>query len=176
MHVRPAKLQNVIFPLHPWFSLSFALPHRVHRGAHILEIRRLFLGWVSSRKATTSGVGVARFSVKEASVEDAVVTTRLFGKWRRNERTRVVRLLQRRGCEQARFRRNAKRTPTPERSSYERTIDWDTSFYSAFLISAFSVPPVNSLSPTLPFSPTLTLSLTISPSYFRRRNKRTLNE
>jgi len=80
MYVRLTKLQNVIFP-HPCFSL---LSSCVHRKAHILEIRRLFLGWdSSSRKATTSGVGVACSVLKRRRwrTQD-VVDDELFDKWK----------------------------------------------------------------------------------------------
>lgn len=76
-----------------YFSPSLLFSLSLHRRAHILEIRRLFLGQVSSsRKATTSGVGVGSLSVKEASVEDAVVTTNSSTSEKKDERTRVVRL------------------------------------------------------------------------------------
>lgn len=148
----------LFFPL----ILLLSLLHRVHRGAHILEIRRLFLGWVSSsRKATTSGVGVARSVLKRRRWRTQW-WRRTLRQVRRNERTRVVRFIKK-GVRSVTG--GTKRTPTPERSSTnERSTE--ISFILHYLFPLFQSHFQLTLSP---FPSSTSRTHYLSPSYFRRR-------
>lgn len=125
----------LFFPILTSASLSSC----VHRKAHILEIRRLFLGRdSSSRKATTSGVGVACSVLKRRRWRTQWWTTNssTSEKKRAHEGGAVIK-------EGVRSERaGTKRTPTPDLFTNERSTEISFILHHLFPLSQSRCYPV----------------------------------
>jgi len=155
----------LFFP-HPFASSLFPSSYTL-RSAHTRNSKVIFRMMSSSRKATTSGVGVARSVLKRRRWRTQW-WRRSLRQVRRNERTRVVRFLKEGVRSETQEERNAHRRPNDLLRTNDRLR------YHLFFITYFRFPSPAVIPFPVPFLDfPYALSLTV---IFSTTNKRTLNE